>query len=341
MPTPEHPPEYSRVADLRNTPTGEERPFRGVFMIKRISSRTGRNDSKFLVIEMGDGSGSFQFVCFDNSPIHPFFQTEAKEGMIVETDGVTGFYQERFSPKVVRVSVASDELIEESGCLEGLIETAPEDPQVLWDELMAFTDGVAHQGLRQTLQFVWDDIGEGFRVAPAALSMHHAYRHGLLEHTIHMARAAKALFPLYPEVEPDLAMAGILTHDAGKVLEYEIDGTSRRQREGILQGHVVLGYRIVRKAGIRAHLDSLLLERLEHIILSHQGELEWGAAAMAATPEAVFVSMVDNLDAKMGMVQYLLRQDPGKQSFSEHHLGLKAPLLLDPPPMQSNGSAPG
>ena len=70
----------------------------------------------------------------------------------------------------------------------------------------------------------------------------------------------------------------------------------------------MLGYQLARKHGIKARLDADRLERLEHIILSHQGEPEWGAAVYAATPEAVFVSMVDNLDARLGMVQRALRQ---------------------------------
>jgi 3'-5' exoribonuclease len=93
---------------------------------------------------------------------------------------------------------------------------------------------------------------------------------------------------------------------------------------------VVLGYQLVRKAGLRAKLDPDRLERLEHVILSHQGELEWGAAAMAATPEAVFVSMIDNLDARMGMVQQALRQAVEGQEFSERLPGLEAPLLTRP-----------
>ena len=82
----------------------------------------------------------------------------------------------------------------------------------------------------------------------------------------------------------------------------------RSHEKDYLQGHVVLGYKIVRKAAILSKLNEDLIERLEHIILSHQGEKEWGAAAMAATPEAVFVSMIDNLDARMGMVQRTLRK---------------------------------
>jgi 3'-5' exoribonuclease len=181
------------------------------------------------------------------------------------------------------------------------------------------------------VQGVFDEIGEQFRIAPAAVAMHHAYRHGLLEHTCHMARAARALLPLYPEVDADLALAGVLVHDTGKVIEYQGDLVTSRSRKGILQGHVVLGYQLVRKAGLKAKLNGDLLERLEHIVLSHQGELEWGAAVIAATPEAVFVAKIDDLDAKMGMVQKLLRQAGEADEFSERHLGLNAQLLLRKP----------
>ena len=187
---------------------------------------------------------------------------------------------------------------------------------------------IALAELRATVLAALEEIGAAFRVAPAAVSMHHAYRHGLLEHTVHMVRAALALLPLYAEVDADLALAGTILHDTGKAIEYEGDLATRRSRRGILQGHVVLGYQLVRRAGLKARLDAEKLERLEHIILSHQGQMEWGAAAMAATPEAVFVSMIDNLDAKMGMVQRALRQSDDAQEFSERLPGLESPLLL-------------
>jgi 3'-5' exoribonuclease len=214
--------------------------------------------------------------------------------------------------------------------LANLVETAPEDADVLWAEFQQHIASISHPELRATVQAVFDDIGEPFRTAPAAVAMHHAYRHGLLEHTTHMARAAKALLPLYPEVDADLAMAGVLVHDTGKVIEYQGDLVTSRSRKGILQGHVVLGYQLVRKAGIKSKLNSDLLERLEHIVLSHQGEPEWGAAVYAATPEAVFVSMIDNLDAKMGMVQRTLRQANEHDEFSERLMGLNTVLLTKP-----------
>jgi len=126
-------------------------------------------------------------------------------------------------------------------------------------------------------------------------------------------------------------MAGILLHDIGKTIEYEGTLVTQRSRKGLLQGHVVLGYQLARRAGLKAKLAAGLLERLEHIILSHQGELEYGAAVMAATPEAVFVSMIDNLDARMGMVQRALRQAGPDEEFSERLPGLSAQLLTRKP----------
>jgi 3'-5' exoribonuclease len=106
---------------------------------------------------------------------------------------------------------------------------------------------------------------------------------------------------------------------------------TQRSRKGLLQGHVVLGYQLVRRAGLKAKLAADRQERLEHIILSHQGELEYGAAVMAATPEAVFVSMIDNLDARMGMVQRALRQAGPGDEFSERLPGLNVQLLTTKP----------
>ena len=202
----------------------------------------------------------------------------------------------------------------------------------MWRELQGAIEGIGHAELRATVRAAIDELGDTFRTASAAIAMHHAYRHGLLEHTLHMVRAARALLPLYPEVDADLAIAGVLLHDIGKTIEYEGSLATRRSRRGILQGHVVLGYQLARKAGLKARLDPDRLERLEHIVLSHQGLPEWGAAVMAATPEAVFVSMIDNLDARMGMVQRTLRQAPEGQEFSERVVGLDAPLLTKPLP---------
>lgn len=307
------------------------RPFASMLVIKKLAAKTASNGNAFFSLELGDRSGSFTCTIFNDSPCFETLKT-AGEGAVVRVEGRVEFYQGRLSPRLGKAVAVPEAELGAPGLLENLVETAPEDHDALWQELQAFVDGIGHDELRMTVRGVFEEIGETFRWAPAAVAMHHAYRHGLLEHTVHMARACRALGPLYPEVEPDLAMAGILLHDTGKAIEYEGTLATRRSRRGILQGHVVLGYQLARKHGIRAKLDAERLERLEHIVLSHQGEPEWGAAVYAATPEAVFVSMIDNLDAKMGMVQRALRQAADGDEFSERLPGLSTQLLTRKPP---------
>lgn len=313
---------------LKAIPEGVGKEFESLLIFKKGNSRIARNGAEFLMVELGDRTGSFSVTCFNDSPSYVFFKN-TPEGSIVRVNGLSDHYQGRFSPKLVQAEVMSREELGKSGCLEDLIESSPEEVDALWGELQGYINAINHEGLRATVVQVMEEIEGVFKVCPAAVSMHHAYRNGLLEHTVHVARAGNALLPLYSEVNRDLAMAGMLLHDVGKTIEYEGDMAIKRTRTGILQGHVVLGYRIVRKAAMQVKLDAALLERLEHIILSHQGELEWGAAAMAATPEAVFVSMVDNLDAKMGMVQQVLRKSNAGDVFSDYLPGLKSSVLVE------------
>jgi uncharacterized domain HDIG len=323
-------PAFLTVRELKSPELNPGAPFAAVLVIKKLQVKTASNGNPFLSLELGDRGGSFSCTVFGDSPLFDPIKT-AGEGSVLRVEGRNDSYQGRFSPKLTKVvALTEEELAAEPGLVDALVELPPENGAELWAEFQTFIDGIKHDELRMTVRGVFEEIGEVFRYAPAAVSMHHAYRHGLLEHTIHMARACRALLPLYPEVDADLAMAGILLHDTGKTIEYEGTLATRRSRRGILQGHVVLGYQLARKHGIKARLDPDRLERLEHIILSHQGEPEWGAAVYAATPEAVFVSMIDNLDAKMGMVQRALRQADPASEFSERLPGLCTVLLTTP-----------
>lgn len=318
------------VQQLRTMNRAGNPPFTGVFVLRKVAQKMAKNDNPFLVVDFGDKTGSFGTTIFGDNPVAAALKN-CDEGDVVRIEGKLDYFQERLSPKITRLdALTPGELAAQPALLDSLVETAPEDAELLWLEFHEHIDALKHPELAATVRAVFEEIGEAFRTSPAAITMHHAYRFGLMEHTVHMARAARALFPLYPEVHADLALAGVLLHDIGKTVEYESGLAIRKSRRGILQGHVVLGYQLARKHGLKSRLAPELLERLEHIILSHQGELEWGAAAMAATPEAVFVSLVDNLDAKMGMVQRALRISGPDDKFSDYLPGLKSALLVSP-----------
>lgn len=314
------------VRELKALVDASGRPFASVLVVKKLALKNASNGNPFLTLDLGDRTGSFGCTLFNDGTVFDTVKA-AGEGGVLRVEGRIDYYQGRLSPKLLKVVVLSDEELGAPGLIDNLVEVAPEPATELWAEFQHFIDSIGHDELRMTVRGIFEEVGEVFKWTPAAVAMHHAYRHGLLEHTLHMARACKALLPLYPEVDADLAMAGILIHDTGKTVEYEGTLATKRSRKGILQGHVVLGYQLARKHGIKSRLDPERLERLEHIVLSHQGEPEWGAAVYAATPEAVFVSMIDNLDAKMGMVQRTLRQANDTSEFSERLPGLSTVLL--------------
>jgi 3'-5' exoribonuclease len=314
-----------KIADLSGPDSVKGTPFRLNVLLFGVEQRTTKNGDPFLSLEFGDATGRFKANLFQRSPDFSYVQTAQPE-TVWQIEGTVDFFNDRFSPSLGQLRQLSDAEADEK--MAELIEVPPESAGELWSDLQKGIESIREPALQLTVKEVFREIGDDFRVAPAAIAMHHAYRHGLLEHTVHMLRAAQALLPLYPEVDADLALAGILLHDIGKVVEYEGTLSFRKSRLGLMQGHVVLGYRIARKHGIKCGLSEVLLDRLEHIILSHQGEMEWGAAAYAATPEAVFVSMVDNLDAKMGMVQMTLRRASPDQKISERIAGLNTALVL-------------
>ena len=262
------------------------------------------------MLEFGDNSGSFSTMCFDGSPVFDEFR-DAITGTAYEIHGITDFYQGRLSPKIDSARLIEGEELD--AIVEFLAPVSPHDPDEMQTELFAFIERIEDEALRETVLYAINDVGDVFFKSTAAVKMHHAYVYGLLEHSLKTARMASALLPLYPFIDADLALAGCILHDIGKVVEYSQGLAPDRTRIGILQGHVVLGYRIVRKAGLKVGLNKDLLMRLEHIILSHQGEPEWGAATRASTPEAIFVSTIDNFDAKMGAVDTALRSANGAE----------------------------
>ena len=323
--------EFKKISEIKALPEGERMLFKTVAILKNLQKRQAKNGAEFITAEFSDSTGTLSAMCFADSMAFAML-SGASAGGAYYVSGTADFYNHKLSPKLDSVSRLSNEEFEAH--YADLVEASPFNPKAMKAELLDIVNSIPNPKLKATVKYALDEAGESFFTSTAAIKMHHAYMHGLLEHSLKLARLAVKLLPMYPFVNPSLALAGAILHDVGKVLEYTQGLAADKTRVGILQGHVVLGFRLVRKAGLKCKLEESLQERLEHIILSHQGELEWGAAAIAATPEAVFVSMLDYLDARMGAV-YAALKTPSNSEFSELVPALKTRILLAPPEDES------
>ncbi len=151
-----------------------------------------------------------------------------------------------------------------------------------------------------------------FRDAPAAKHFHHAYRHGLLEHSLTVAQAVSAISATFPGVDRDVAVTGALLHDVGKLEAYAADPPAIDLTDaGRLQGEIPLGYYAVRRAIERIDgFPPALAQAVVHIILSHHGALEHGSPVVPCTREATLVHFVDNLGGRLGSFDRLERALP-------------------------------
>ena len=187
-----------------------------------------------------------------------------------------------------------------------LLPTTQHDIDEMFADVRRMLDALAHPAMRALAQAYLDDdaLVKSFRRAPAAVTVHHAWVGGLLEHTRQLMRLAEAMLPFYPELNRDLVMMGLFLHDLAKTTELQWERGFEYTTDGELVGHIVRGAVILQfKAAVAAktsghRLPPDALRVLQHIVISHHGQLEFGAAKLPATPEAIFVSQLDDLDAK-------------------------------------------
>jgi 3'-5' exoribonuclease len=206
------------------------------------------------------------------------------------------------------------------------------EPAKMFEELVGLAkERIADEPLRKLTIDILQANREALLSLPAATRNHHAYVAGWLEHTLSVTRTATYLADkydeYYPEMSPrldkNLAIAGAILHDIGKLREYEQQPAGAiYSAEGALIGHMLQGRDIVREAAAGRNLSAETLLRLEHVVIAHQGRPEWGAPKVPMTPEALIVHYADDLDAKYNMLFATLRDDksPGPMTSKKNQL---------------------
>ena len=159
-----------------------------------------------------------------------------------------------------------------------------------------------------------------FKRAPAGIKTHHAYEGGLLRHVVDLIRIAEAVAPNYPQLDPDMLIVGVFLHDLGKLDELSYDADLSYSDAGQLLGHLVQGVieldrralRIERESGESIPEDLLL--RLQHMVVSHHGQLDHGSPKVPMTIEAIVLAHLDNMDAKVNTALEVIESDRNTDS---------------------------
>lgn len=284
------------------------------FAIRSVDVRQRRGGGPYLAATIGDKTGEVTALVWQNVDR---LREILVPGSVVSVKGQVQRYNQQLQVVVRQAEALPNESVED----ELFVRASAADPALLWKMLNEFIEEVNDADVRRLLERVFSEpeVEKLFRIAPAARSMHHAFRSGLLEHTVSVTTVARLLARHY-ELNDDLVVAGCLLHDLGKIWELEIGASIEYTDDGRLIGHIPMESLFVdKKIGELEGFPAETRRQLLHILLAHHGEYEFGSPRRPKTPEALLVHMTDNLDSKVaGMMEAIAAQGAGDEAWTPY-----------------------
>ena len=291
-----------------------------LFLATHKQLRPNRNGQLYLQVELADKSGTITGRLWNASDDD---YGAFEDGDYVRVEGHTQLYSGSLQLIVSAIERADPRTVDES---EFLV-LSKNDVVKLEAELATILGTIQALPLKSLADEILTDgeLMEAFRRTPAGVKHHHAYAGGLLDHVVNLLRLADRVAPLYPALNRDLLLVGVLVHDIGKTVELEsLQGFSYTD-VGQLLGHVLLGLEIV-DTKIRAieartgqRFDAEAAVRVKHMIASHHGQYEFGSPKLPMTLEAMALHHLDHLDAKMaGTIQLLQNEATAEDGWTQY-----------------------
>jgi len=298
----------------------------GIYVVKDPVLRSTTRGDPYIAMRLCDKTGHVNARMWQAG--ESVYRMLPKPGF-VHVQGKSELYQNNLQIVVNEVALADTEGID----LDVFLASTAGDVPAMFAELRRIVAGITHPHLRAIVEaFLADTVlMEKFRTAPAAMTIHHNYLGGLLEHTLNMLKASERVLPLYPQVQPDLVLAAIFLHDIGKTEELSYGTAFQYTDRGQLVGHIVQGVLMledkIRDMAAQGNpVDGHIVNALEHVILSHHGEYEFGSPRIPATPEAFLVYYLDDLDAKLNQVTAAIDNRNAGDDWTEYNRNLQTRL---------------
>ncbi|MDP3481394.1 MAG: HD domain-containing protein [Desulfoprunum sp.] len=298
-----------------------------LFLVKSVRISETKAGKCYLILTVVDRSGELSGPIWDNVEA---LQKICVPGEFVQLTGMVQSFRDKLQLKVEGLREVPRNQVD----LADFVAASINDPQQMAEEIQKLARSVKNPFLKKLLNhfFKPGEIWERFQVAPAAKGIHHAYSGGLMEHSLSMAQVAEAMVSHYAGVDRSLLIAGALLHDIGKVDELVMNlGIVDYTDQGRLKGHLVIGSEMVAAAANKIpDFPRDLLEQLQHLVLSHHGRQEFGSPTVPMTVEALLLSYIDDLDAKMNVLEGLRRKMHGSQmQWTEYQRAMERYLFLN------------
>ena len=320
---------------IRNFSEGDS--VSGFGLLTKKERRQDKNGRDYLDLVVVDSSGSISAKVWSDSRA---LTGDYEQHDFIAYSGLVQKYRQQLQLNVKECRRATEADIEHGFDKAEIIPSTRFDIDLLQQRLQAiYPEAIERPILRQLAANTLDRYESELKEHPAAKMMHHAYRGGLLEHVVSMAELAIKVADHYPELDRDLMLIGVLYHDLGKIREIGAMPENDYTPEGRLVGHVVFGRDLLLEqceliddfpAGLRLHL--------EHLVLSHQGRLEFGSPVRPMTAEALALHFIDDLDSKLAQLRQASESEPPLQFLNG--LGRYVYTRLEPRDSPAAGDAP-
>ncbi len=302
----------------RNEPISawEEGDFvQGFALLGRKDVRQDRKGRDYFDVELCDASASMGGKVWPDSPA---IKGRFEEKDFVTFKGTVRLYRDQLQVTLDFCRTAADGDREQGFDPALLVPSTPEDMDDLLARLGAiYPQAIGRPVLRRLAEEAQSRFGEPLREHPAAKTIHHAYRGGMLEHVVKMAEVAMDICARYPDLDRDLLLLGVYFHDLGKIREIGAMPANDYTLAGQLVGHIGLGLEMLGECcdAVEDFPEQLRLH-LRHLIVSHHGRREFGSAIEPATPEAFALHMLDDLDSKLNQLSGFRRSGAGSLHYS-------------------------
>ena len=263
-------------------------------MLKTVDKKTSSKGGSYLDVTIADKSGEMNGKLWDyNEAVHGKYEA----GDIVKLRGTVSKYNntDQFRIERIRPVTAEDDVN-----VNDFVPSADFDGNAMWNELYNIANNFNDSDLKAIVTDILKEKKEAMLYWPAAFKMHHAIRGGLLCHTLSIVRLAESVCTVYPFVDKELLLSGAILHDIGKLEEFELSGAglvTGYSTKGNLVGHLAGGAIIVEKTAEKLGITSDVPMLISHMLLSHHGDPEFGAAVLPQFLEAELLSQLDLMDA--------------------------------------------